>query len=234
MSELGANAIVEARQVGVFINIQDLVFRSGINKKDLESLAAADALKGLSGDRHRAFWQVSGVGKGKSGSNINSSSFFADEELIGDDFGVDVFLPVASEGQNIARDYISTGFTLRRHPVALFRNHLDNYQVLTARQLALVHNEANAKVTGLVTCRQRPMTAAGVTFLTLEDESGFVNVVVWPNLGEKLRPIVHQATLLGVTGHVQKSDGVINFIARDLVDLSHWLGSMELPSRDFT
>ena len=234
LSELGANAIVEARQVGVFINIQDLVFRSGINKKDLESLAAADALKGLSGDRHRAFWQVSGVGKGKSGSNINSSSFFADEELVDDDFGVDVFLPVASEGQNIARDYISTGFTLRRHPVALFRNHLDNYQVLTARQLALVHNEANAKVTGLVTCRQRPMTAAGVTFLTLEDESGFVNVVVWPNLGEKLRPIVHQATLLGVTGHVQKSDGVINFIARDLVDLSHWLGSMELPSRDFT
>jgi error-prone DNA polymerase len=118
--------------------------------------------------------------------------------------------------------------------LAFFRDHLNNYQVSTASQLALIDNEANVKVTGLVTCRQRPLTAAGVIFLTLEDESGFINVVVWPNLGEKLRPIVRQATLLGVAGHVQKSDGVIHLIARELVDLSHWLGSMELSSRDFT
>ena len=78
------------------------------------------------------------------------------------------------------------------------------------------------------------MTAAGVTFLTLEDESGFINVVVWPNLGEKFRPVVRQAMLLGDVGHVQKSEGVIHLIARDLVDLSHWLGIMELSSRDFT
>jgi error-prone DNA polymerase len=78
------------------------------------------------------------------------------------------------------------------------------------------------------------MTAAGVTFLTLEDESGYINVVVWPSLGEKLRPIVRQAMLIGVVGHVQKSDGVIHVIAKDLVDLSHWLGTMELSSRNFT
>ena len=155
--------------------------------------------------------------------------FYADS-----DFGVDVLLPVASESQNIVGDYGSTGFTLRRHPLALFRQHLDNYQVSTASDLADIEDEANVKVTGLVTCRQRPMTAAGVTFLTLEDESGFVNVVVWPNLGEKLRPIVRQAMLIGVVGHVQKSDGVIHLIASHLVDLSHWLGSMELSSRNFT
>ena len=74
-------------------------------------------------------------------------------------------------------------------PLAFFRDHLNNYQVSTASQLALIDNEANVKVTGLVTCRQRPLTAAGVIFLTLEDESGFINVVVWPNLGEKLRPV---------------------------------------------
>jgi error-prone DNA polymerase len=78
------------------------------------------------------------------------------------------------------------------------------------------------------------VTAAGVTFLTLEDESGFVNVVVWPDLGEKLRPIVRQAMLLGVVGHVQKSEGVIHLIAKDLVDLSHWLGNLEVSSRNFT
>ena len=234
LSEPGANAIIEARQFGVFINIQDLVFRSGINKKDLESLAATDALKGLSGDRHRAFWQASGVEKDGQRRDIQSFSFFDDTEFADNDFGVDVLLPVASEGQNIVSDYTSTGFTLRRHPLAFFRDHLNNYQVSTASQLALIDNEANVKVTGLVTCRQRPLTAAGVIFLTLEDESGFINVVVWPNLGEKLRPIVRQATLLGVAGHVQKSDGVIHLIARELVDLSHWLGSMELSSRDFT
>ena len=91
-----------------------------------------------------------------------------------------MLLPVANEGQNIVGDYDSTGFTLGRHPLALFREHLDMYQVFTASQLSNIDNEAQAKVTGLVTCRQRPMTAAGVTFLTLEDESGFINVVVWP------------------------------------------------------
>jgi error-prone DNA polymerase len=78
------------------------------------------------------------------------------------------------------------------------------------------------------------MTAAGVTFLTLEDESGFVNVVVWPSLGEKRRPVVCQAMLIGVVGHVQKNNGVVHLIARDLVDLSHWLGAMDVSSRDFT
>ncbi|MDA1371244.1 MAG: error-prone DNA polymerase [Proteobacteria bacterium] len=265
MSEIAANAIVEARQAGEFVSIQDLVFRSGINKKDLEALAAADALRGLSGDRHRAFWQASGIEpeiRGRSKNSAGSSSeitptlnFFSDSsckekyakhevkhnsDLFSGfnaadcDFGVDVLLPVASEGQNIVGDYTSTGFTLRRHPLALFREHLSNYQVSTASDLTLVDNEASAKVTGLVTCRQRPMTAAGVTFLTLEDESGFINVVVWPKLGEKYRPVVRQAMLLGVVGHVQKSEGVIHLIARELVDLSHWLGSMELSSRNFT
>ena len=234
LSEAGAGAVVEARQHEPFTTMQDLVFRSGINKKDLESLAAADALRELSGDRHRAFWQASGVEKDHESLDKQSFSFFADRGFADNDFGVDVLLPVASEGQNIVGDYGATGFTLRRHPLALLREHLDNYRVSPARELENIDNEAGAKVTGLVTSRQRPMTAAGVTFITLEDESGFVNVVVWPNLVEKLRPVVRQAMLIGVMGHVQKSDGVIHLVARDLVDLSHWLGAMELSSRDFT
>jgi len=247
MSEAGGNAISEARGSCAFVSIQDLVFRSGINKKDLEAMAAADALRGLSGDRHRAFWQASGVelqsGKAASLSKTSTTtaaeismplSFYSDPNFNDRDFGVDVLLPVASESQNIVGDYSSTGFTVRRHPLALFRQHLNNFQVSTASDLAFVENEAATKITGLVTCRQRPMTAAGVTFLTLEDESGFANVVVWPSLGEKQRPLVRQAMLLGVVGHVQKSEGVIHVIAKHLVDLSHWLGAMELSSRDFT
>ncbi len=265
MSSAGAEALVEAREAREagetgeekekgkrsFVSIQDLVFRSGINKKDLEALAAADALRGLSGDRHRAFWHASGVDvptgqkvltsvsqnnsvSTRLSSPTRSLSFFSDPDFLDTDFGIDVLLPVANESQNIVGDYGSTGFTLRRHPVALFREHLNSFQVSAANELSEFDNEANAKVTGLVTCRQRPMTAAGVTFLTLEDESGYINVVVWPSLGEKLRPIVRQAMLIGVVGHVQKSEGLIHLIARDLVDLSHWLGSMELSSRDFT
>lgn len=262
LSEAAANSVSEARGSGVFTSMQDLVFRSGINKKDLEAMAAADVLRGLSGDRHRAFWQASGVemsqqarGQQRRGQSKNSgtllvegssaSSFYSDPESASslgfyfdpefdNDFGADVLLAVASESQNILGDYNSIGFTLRRHPLALFRQNLNKFQVTTASDLAFVENEDIAKVAGLVTCRQRPMTAAGVTFLTLEDESGFVNVVVWPSLGEKQRPLVRQAMLLGVVGHVQKSDGVIHLIARQLVDLSHCLGSMELSSRDFT
>lgn len=109
--------------------------------------------------------------------------FFSDPDF-DSDFGADVLLPVASESQNIAGDYRSTGFTLRRHPLALFRSHLNHFRVQRADELSLIDNEGFAKISGLVTCRQRPMTAAGVTFLTLEDESGFVNVVVWPSLGK--------------------------------------------------
>jgi error-prone DNA polymerase len=244
LSEQGAQAIAEARQSDCYHSVQDLVFRSGINRGDLEALAAADALRELSGDRHRAFWQASGIEPGGQ-SKISRSvltmgtaqlKFYSDPSFdpAGADFGADVLLPVASEGQNIVGDYTSTGLSLRRHPLALFRPHLDSFDVLRAEDLAAVDNEANAKITGIVTCRQRPMTAAGVTFLTLEDESGFVNVVVWPSLGEKQRPVVRQAMLMGVVGHVQKSEGVIHLIARELVDLSHWLGTMEISSRDFT
>jgi error-prone DNA polymerase len=235
--ETKASATEEAIQktkAHPYKSIQDLVYRSGINKKDLESLAAADALRALSGDRHRAFWQAAGSDKEGERKKNQNLSFFSDQDFADNDFGVDVLLPIASEGQNISGDYAASGFTLRRHPIALFRSHLEAHHVSTASDLNLLNNESNVKVTGLVTSRQRPMTAAGVTFLTLEDESGFVNVVVWPSLGEKLRPIVRQAMLLGVVGHVQKSEGVIHLIAEDLVDLTHWLGDLEVSSRNFT
>ena len=145
-----------------------------------------------------------------------------------------MLLPTVSEKENIFSDYTSTGFTLRAHPVALFRKHLNCYQVSLASELSNINERASAKVVGLVTCRQRPMTAAGVTFLTLEDESGFINVVVWPGLGERLRVIVRQSTLMGVAGQIQENEGVIHLIARELVDLSHWLGTLESYSRDFS
>jgi len=248
---------------GLFTTVQDLVFRSGINKKDLEALAAADALSGLSGDRHRAFWYAAGAEAGQKwfvsqgivqgtvqdiiestdhGNVLDgieaaaakvTGSFFADPAF-DSEAKVDVLLPVASESQNIMADYGATGFTLRRHPLALLRNHLESYQVTCADILGEVPDQDAAKAVGIVTCRQRPMTASGVTFITMEDETGYINVVVWPALGERQRPVLRQAQLLGVAGHVQHSDGVTHLIARELVDLTHWLGAMQLSSRDFS
>ena len=231
LSVLGAESICLARSSGRFTSVQDLLTRAALNKKDSESLAAADALKTLSGDRHRVFWTVAGADKPLPFFESQSDRQALTIEQ--SDFGVDVLLPVPSEANNIMADYASTGFTLRRHPVALLRPHLDLYRVTSASSLVSIQNESFIKAVGIVTSRQRPQTAAGVTFLTLEDESGFVNVVVWPSLGEKQRPIVRRAVLIGVIGHVQKSDGVIHLIARELVDLSHWLGAMNLSSRDF-
>ncbi|MEX0901681.1 MAG: error-prone DNA polymerase [Pseudohongiellaceae bacterium] len=226
LSEAAARAVSRERQQGYFASVQELVLRSGINKKDLEALAAADALRKISGNRYQAFWQT-------------ASKFNTDPDSLGfPQFDCDPdfspLLPVPDEGQNVSADYRSTGFTLRRHPLALFREHLDKYKVSRATDLVALANESFAKVTGIVTCRQRPGTASGVTFLTLEDETGVVNVVVWPALGEKQRPVVRQAQLIGVSGKVQISEGVIHLIASRLVDLSHWLGNMTLRSRDFT
>ena len=231
LSVLGAESICLARSSGRFTSVQDLLTRAALNKKDSESLAAADALKTLSGDRHRVFWTVAGADKPLPFFESQSDRQALTIEQ--SDFGVDVLLPVPSEANNIMADYASTGFTLRRHPVALLRPHLDLYRVTSASSLVSIQNESFIKAVGIVTSRQRPQTAAGVTFLTLEDESGFVNVVVWPSLGEKQRPIVRRAVLIGVIGHVQKSDGVIHLIARELVDLSYCLGAMNLSSRDF-
>jgi error-prone DNA polymerase len=241
LSDQAAMAIVEARSGGAYVSIQDLVFRAGIDRRDLEALAAADALRGLAGDRHRAFWHAAGVITAQGHSSPHSSSYsrmtadlFDDAANVDSDFGLGVMLPLASESQNVAGDYAATGFTLRRHPLALLRDHLARFGASCSGELRQLGNEQMTKIAGLVTCRQRPMTASGVTFLTLEDEAGHINVVVWPALGERLRPVLRQAMLIGVVGRVQESDGVIHVIADDLVDLTSWLGELSLSSRDFT
>ena len=237
LSDQAAIAIVEARSGGAYVSIQDLVFRAGIDRRDLEALAAADALRGLAGDRHRAFWHAAGVITAQSYSSPSSrmtADLFDDAANVDSDFGLGVMLPLASESQNVAGDYAATGFTLRRHPLALLRDHLARFGASSSEELRQLGNEQMTKIAGLVTCRQRPMTASGVTFLTLEDEAGHMNVVVWPALGEHLRPVLRQAMLIGVVGRVQESDGVIHVIADNLVDLTSWLGELSLSSRDFT
>lgn len=226
LSEKAAMRLIAARESRPFHNVADMVRRASLIQSDADALAAADALCSLSSDRYRAFWEVSAVEK-------IPPLFQSMAEDFGENSAAALMLPKAAEAQNILADYNHVGLSLRRHPLALWRTHLDSYQVCTAARLAEYADGHRVKTAGLVTCRQRPQTASGVTFLTLEDESGFINVVVWPGLLERYHREVHEASVLGITGRLQHAQGVTHLIADVLVDLSHWFAGMALKSRDF-
>ncbi|WP_455205942.1 error-prone DNA polymerase [Kaarinaea lacus] len=221
LSSPGSKAICEAKDNGMFTSVQDLAVRTGLNKTDLQSLAAADALKTLSGDRHRAYWQVVGVEK--------PSPLFPLPQFQ----EADVMLSKPSEGQNIVADYSSIGLSVGRHPLSLLRERLTSHGVLSSTQLWQLSTGVFAKAAGLVICRQRPGSANNVMFVTLEDEHGHINIVVWPKVAERQKKALLKSRLLAVSGTVQKEDGVLHLVAKDLQDLSAWLGSLDSRSRDF-
>ncbi len=221
LSKSGIEAILEARRERPFCNIQDLTTRAALDKKDLESLAAADALKSLAGHRHHAWWQVSGTEK--SLPLFGTPSFQEAEPL----------LHKPTEGQDITADYAATGVTLRRHPLALLRERLTARGIRKASELWNLRNGALAKAAGLVLVRQRPSSASGVIFVTLEDESGTVNVVVWPSFVAAQRQALLKAKLLAVTGTIQQESGVLHLVAGRLQNLTSWLGDLDARSRDF-
>ena len=144
-----------------------------------------------------------------------------------------VQLPAPSEAQQIVADYRSIGLTLGRHPLALLRSHLLKRRLLPANTLAKFKHGQLARACGIVTVRQRPATAKGTVFVTLEDETGTVNVIVWPTLVEQQRQPLLQASLLAVYGIWQTDNSVNHLIANRLVDLTDLLGSLQTASRDF-
>jgi len=220
-STAGIEALCEARRKEPFASVQELASRTKLNKSDMQSLAAANALKQLSGDRHQAFWQVVGT---ETGLPLFPSPRFPE---------TDVMLRKATEGQDIVSDYATVGLTLGRHPLALLRERLKEQKVSTSRELWTLPNGILAKAAGLVICRQRPGSANNVVFVTLEDETGHTNIIVWPQIAEQQKKALLKARLLAVTGTIQQEDGVLHLIAKKLQDLSSWLGELDARSRDF-
>lgn len=217
--EAGARLIV-ARNQSRYTSVEDLASRSGLEKHDLRNLAASGALQELASHRRRAYWQVAGA---ERGTPLTPGPIdIVQPELI----------PM-TEGQDIAADYNSLGFTLGRHPLALLRETLGSQRFATASQLQNYPNGRITRTAGLVTMRQRPGTASGVTFLTLEDETGQINVVVWLDLAERQRRELIGARLLAVYGVLEKQGEVTHLIAGRLRDLTHLLGNLVTQSRDF-
>jgi error-prone DNA polymerase len=142
-------------------------------------------------------------------------------------------LPPPTEGENLIADYSSLGLTLGRHPLALLRRRLSHMRFATAAELRALPNGRRARAAGIVTGRQRPDTASGAVFVTLEDETGYVNVVVWHDLGERQRRELLGARLMGVEGFLEREGEVVHLVARKLLDHSALLGRLATESRDF-
>jgi error-prone DNA polymerase len=146
--------------------------------------------------------------------------------------GTPLLLP-PTEGQNIVADYRSAGLTLGRHPLALLREQLESSSIATSKDLRELPHGRDVRVAGIVTARQRPQSAGGVMFITLEDETGCVNLIVWERVWSNARRIANGSRLLEVQGELQKEGEVTHVVARRLVDRTPMLGSLVIQSRDF-
>jgi error-prone DNA polymerase len=209
------------RKKSPFLSIADLAARATLQRRDLDLLADADALSSLAGHRRQAAWAATEA--------VVQGDLF--DGLPVRELGAD--LPMPSEAENLVADYRSLGLTLRRHPLALLRQHLGERRFVMAASLKTAGQHALIRAAGIVVGRQRPGTATGIVFVTLEDESGLVNVVVHPQLVEKQRRELLGSSLLGVYGQLQIEGEVIHLVAKRLVDLSAWMGRLETSSRDF-
>ncbi len=220
LSLQGVARLAAERAHRPFDNVEDLALRCGLEKRDLKCLAAAGALAALAGHRRQAYWDVAGI------EQDTPLAFAPVGEMQPELFPL-------TEGQNLAADYASLGLTLGRHPLALLRNLLRGQRLVTAEALRAFPHGRLTRAAGLVINRQRPGTASGVTFLTLEDETGQINVVVWRDLAERQRSELLESRLLAVYGVLERQGAVTHLIAGRLKDLTPLLGNLVTQSRDF-
>ena len=211
-----ATRIVDARR-GPYPDIATLRRRAGIPVSAIETLAAADAFRSAGLDRRQALWQARALAKAPP------LPLFEAADQRGEGREPAVALPAMAEGEQVVEDYRTLRLSLRAHPLSFLRQRLAGRGVLPAEALLRARDGDRAATAGLVLVRQRPGSARGVIFMTLEDETGTVNIVVWPNILEKYRPAVLGARLALVRGRVQRAGEIVHLVAAHLEDLTHWL-----------
>jgi error-prone DNA polymerase len=198
-----------------------------LSPRQIERLADADAFRSLGLDRREALWAVRGLGGYGDGQGSKVPAvlpLFAGLEEVGFQHEAEVQLPAMPLGEHVVLDYATLRLSLKAHPLSFLRTRFAARHVVTHRQ---VNNEipdkARVRLAGLVLVRQRPGTASGVIFATLEDETGVANIVIWPKIYERYRRIVLTSRLFGVKGRVQKEGPVVHVIADEIEDLSYEL-----------
>ena len=241
-----AEQLVAARSQHAFVSAEDLAARAGINNQQMEFLARAGALAQLSGHRHQAHWQVAGIQRPlplMEAAEPTETYAFATTDTIDKHTNThtqiqlekeqtqadsnSITLPAPSAADDVLNDYRYAGLTLGPHPMALLRNAEPFQQCRSASQLEEYRQGQMIRIAGLVTGRQRPGTATGVVFLTLEDESGNINVVVWSTVLQRFRAALLQGQLLKIKGIVEREGAVIHVVAGHVQDMTHMLRQME-------
>jgi len=213
--------LLAARQLP-FKNVADLS-DVGVPIAALEKLADADAFRSIGLDRRRALWEVSALADRPNGMFTGQSPETNKENSIQ--------LPMMSLSEHVVHDYAATSLSLKAHPVSFVRNRLAALHVTATKELANIPDGALVRVAGLVLVRQRPGTAKGVLFVTIEDESSFANLVVWQKTFNKYRKEILQSTLLMVEGKVQKEGEVIHVVVHQCFNLSGFMSELS-SSRD--
>ncbi|HEY4082955.1 MAG TPA: error-prone DNA polymerase [Burkholderiaceae bacterium] len=222
LSTLAAERIAKARAEAPFTHPQDLALRAALNQSEMQLLAAADALTSLAGHRRQQVWQASAL---HALPKLLHGSAQAEPDLA---------LPAAREDEEVLWDYAATGLTLRSHPLAILRERLAAKGLKNAAQMVNYPSGRTAHVCGIIVGRQRPQTAKGTLFITLEDETGNVQVIVWPDIYKEHRSTILHSRLLAVHGQWQRGDGgVQHLLARRFEDLTPLLGRLTTESRDF-
>ena len=221
LKSVSAQRVMEERRKAPFDNAQELARRARLEQHEMKLLAAAGALASLSGHRRQQVWEA--------------AALHARPELLQDAAVDEAFLelPQAPEGEEVVWDYACVGLTLRSHPMALLRAKLARYRLLTSAELRDTPDGQQVRTVGIVTVRQQPETAKGTIFMSLEDEHGSTQVVVWKRVREAQRQVLLGSRLLAVRGRWQREGDVCNLIADKLADLSHLLGRLATESRDF-
>jgi error-prone DNA polymerase len=221
LAEADARRLIEARRQIAPCTVDELAHRASLSAAAMQKLAAAGALARLQTNRHTATWRALGVER-LPGLLAGRSAAEADPRL-----------PAPTEGEAILADYAHLGLTTGRHPLALLRPALERRGLADSRQLRALPDGCRVRTCGLVTHLQRPGTASGVVFVSLEDEHGIINLILWPQVFEAQRSVAMRASLLAVSGTLQNRENVTHVVARRLHDASGWVGALRRRSRDF-
>ena len=227
MSEEDAK-LIAARRGGSYDSVRDLWLRTGLPTRVLERLADADAFGSLGLTRRDALWAAKALGRVGDGDDdlplfIRTPRYAAVMPRTSEP---DVALPPMPIGEEVVNDYRFLRLSLRAHPAQFLREDLGRRGILRNEALRTIASSARVQISGLVTCRQRPGSANGVVFITIEDESAVANAIVWPKVFERVRPIVLGARYVAIRGRVQSESGVIHVVAEELEDLTPWLARL--------
>jgi error-prone DNA polymerase len=220
LSDADANIIIARRGAG-YDSVRDLWLRTQLPPATLEKLAYADAFASIGLSRRDALWAVRGL---MGTDSAHTLPLFAStgNKTLGRDV-LDADLPVMPPGESVIYDYQHLSFSLKGHPLSFVRPILDARKTVPANRLGSVQPGQWIEVAGLVLVRQRPGTASGVIFATLEDETGIANVVIWPKVFEENRRVVLGSRMLAVKGQLQREGLVIHIIAKQMTDMTHYL-----------